>query len=111
MSKHTANTKSADLELLALEDVAVGTAALARARRDDGVETAGRELRLEQGVDLGVLLALVDLALCVVRQLFLLLLLSRGLLSRRGGSLGGGGSSSSRSSGEGLGVGENLLDL
>ena len=41
----------------------------------------------------------------------LLLLLSRGLLSRRGGSLGGGGSSSSRSSGEGLGVGEDLLDL
>ena len=41
----------------------------------------------------------------------LLLLLSRGLLSRCGCSLGGGGSSSSRSSGEGLGVSEDLLDL
>ena len=41
----------------------------------------------------------------------LLLLLSRSSLSSRGSSLGGGGSSSSCSGGEGLRVGEDLLDL
>ena len=43
-----------ELELLALEDVAVAAAGLARARGDGGVETAGGELVLEERVDLGV---------------------------------------------------------
>lgn len=39
-------------ELLTLEDVAIGTAGLAGAGGDDGVETTGLELLLESGVDL-----------------------------------------------------------
>lgn len=39
-------------ELLTLKNVAIGTAGLARAGRDDGVETTGLELLLESGVDL-----------------------------------------------------------
>lgn len=39
-------------ELLALEDVAIGTAGLAGAGRDDGVETTGLELLLESTLNL-----------------------------------------------------------
>ena len=39
-------------ELLTLEDVSVGAAGLAGARRDDGVEATGLELLLEGAVDL-----------------------------------------------------------
>jgi len=39
-------------ELLTLKDVAIGAAGLARAGRDDGVETTGLELLLKSGVDL-----------------------------------------------------------
>ena len=71
MLRRLARTEAADveLELLALEDVAVGAAGLAGARREDGVQAAGRELRLEERVELGLLLALGDGALDVVRLL------------------------------------------
>lgn len=68
-----------EVELLALEDVAVSAAGLAGARGDDGEETTGLELLGEVGVDLGVLLALGKDTLDVVRLLDLL-----------GGGLGGG---------------------
>jgi len=69
--RRLARTEAADveLELLALEDVAVGAAGLAGARREDGVQAAGRELRLEERVELGLLLALGGGALDVVRLL------------------------------------------
>lgn len=41
-------------QLLTLEDVSIGTAALAGTRRDNGVQTTGLELLLESGVDLAV---------------------------------------------------------
>jgi hypothetical protein len=52
-----------ELELGALEDVAVGATALARSGGDGGVEATGLELRLEEGVDLGRLLTLGEGAL------------------------------------------------
>ena len=58
-----------EFELLALKDVTVGATGLARAGRDDGVETTGGELRLEEGVELGLLLALSEDALDVVGRL------------------------------------------
>jgi hypothetical protein len=67
------------VELLALEDVAVGATRLTGARGDNGEQSAGLELRLEEGVDLGLLLALVEDSLDVVR-----LLLVRGLLGEFG---------------------------
>ena len=39
-------------QLLTLQDVTIDTAALARAGRNDGVETAGLELPLDGGLDL-----------------------------------------------------------
>lgn len=41
-------------QLLTLQDVAINTTALARARGNDGVETAGLELPLDGGLDLAV---------------------------------------------------------
>ena len=41
-------------QLLTLQDVTIDTAALARAGRNDGVETAGLELPLDGGLDLAV---------------------------------------------------------
>lgn len=61
-----------EVELLALKDVAVGAAGLAGARKDHGEETTSAELLGEVGVDLGVLLALGEDALDVVRLLDLL---------------------------------------
>jgi hypothetical protein len=72
-----------NLELLALEDVPIRAAGLTRARRNARVETASAELRLEEGVNLGLLLALLDLALDVVR---LLLLLGVGVCGSRSSS-------------------------
>jgi hypothetical protein len=74
------------VKLLALEDVTVGTARLARAGSDDGEETTGLELLLEDGVDLGVLLALVEDALDVVGLLLVGRLL--GKLAAAEGGLG-----------------------
>jgi hypothetical protein len=74
MNNHN-NTKT-NLELLALKNVPVGTARLARTRRDSSIQTTGAELRLEQVVDLSVLLALGEDARGVVGQL---LLFGRGL--------------------------------
>lgn len=54
-----------ELQLLSFQDVTIGTSGLSRARRDGGVETTGRELRLEEGVDLASLLTLSDGALDV----------------------------------------------
>ena len=54
-----------ELELLALENVTVGAARLSRSGRDGSVETTGLELGLEEGVDLGLLLALGEDALDV----------------------------------------------
>lgn len=58
-----------EVELLALEDVAIGTAALARARRDARVQATSEVLLLQMGVDLGLVLAAVNLALGVVAAL------------------------------------------
>lgn len=55
-----------ELELLALEDVAVSPSGLAWAGRDEGVQTARLELRLEEGVDLCGRLAGLERALDVV---------------------------------------------
>lgn len=55
-----------ELQLLALQDVAVGAAALARARGEDGEQATGLELLLEDGVELGGLFALLEDALDVV---------------------------------------------
>lgn len=60
-----------EVELLALKNVTVGAAGLARTRGDHGEETTGTELLLEVVVDLGVLLALGKDALDVVRLLAL----------------------------------------
>ena len=61
--------KLADVEsqLLALKNVSIGTARLTRARREAGIETTGSELVVEGGVNLGLSLAGLDLALDVVR--------------------------------------------
>lgn len=53
-------------QLLALKNVSVSTTGLTRAGRQAGVETAGSELVVESGVDLGLSLATLDLALDVV---------------------------------------------
>lgn len=74
-----------ELELVALEDVTVGTAGLAGAGGDGGVETAGGELGLEQGVDLGVRLALFEAGEGLLGRLGLLLgFLLKGLLALLG---------------------------
>lgn len=60
-------------KLLALQDVAVDTAALARSAGDDGVETTGLELALEGWLDLagglGALLLLLLDALALLHIL------------------------------------------
>lgn len=58
-----------ELKLLALKDVAVGTARLTGAAGDGGVEAASSELGFEEGVDLRVLLLLIQVALGVVGEL------------------------------------------
>jgi hypothetical protein len=69
-------------ELLALQDVAIATAGLAGAARDDGVKTTGLELLLDSGVDLarggeaGSLLSLDGLALLDLLDSLALLLLA-----------------------------------
>lgn len=74
-----------ELELVALEDVTVGTAGLAGAGGDGGVETPGGELGLEQGVDLGVRLALFEAGEGLLGRLGLLLgFLLEGLLALLG---------------------------
>lgn len=54
------------VELLALENVAVSATGLTGTRGDDGEQTTGLELLLEQRVELGSLFALVEDALDVV---------------------------------------------
>lgn len=67
-------------KLLALEDVAVAAAALARARRHNGEDTTGLELLLESVLDLaGGLEAVCLLLLDAVGLLLLLLLAGLGL--------------------------------
>ena len=74
------------VELLALENVAVSSAGLSRSRGDDGEQSTSPELLLKDGVDLGVLLSLVEDSLDVVG---LLLLLGRlGGLAASGNRLG-----------------------
>lgn len=58
-----------ELKLLALKNVTISTTGLARSAGDVSVETAGRELSLKEGVDLGILLLLIQAALCVVGEL------------------------------------------
>jgi hypothetical protein len=77
-----------EVELLALENVAVGAARLAGARGDHGEETAGTELLSEVSVDLGVLLALGEDALDVVRLLDLLGSIGSGTLGGVDNGLG-----------------------
>lgn len=62
------------LELLALQNVTVGAATLSRSGRDGSVQTTGLELRFEEGVNLGLLLALGKGALDVGRLRLLRLL-------------------------------------
>ena len=68
-TNHNHNTH---VKLLALEDVAVRTSTLSRPAGQDGQKTSSLELLLEQGVDFGILLALLDDSLDVVRLLLLL---------------------------------------
>lgn len=72
-----------EVELRALKNVAVSAAGLAGTRGDEGQETTSAELLGEVSVDLGVLLALGEDALDVVRLL--------GLLLGGGGGAGLGG--------------------
>jgi len=58
-----------NLEFLALENVAISAAGLPWSAGDGSVETAGSELRLEQRLDLGLLLLLLKAALSMVRAL------------------------------------------
>jgi len=74
-----------EVEFLALEDVTVGSAALTRSGSKDGEETTGLELLLEDRVDFGVLLALVEDSLDVVG----LGLLGGGLVGVLGASVDG----------------------
>jgi hypothetical protein len=48
-----------ELQLLALENVAVGAARLSRAGGDEGEQTTSFELLFEEGVELGGFFALV----------------------------------------------------
>merc|ERR1712139_396148 len=66
--------REVELELRTLEDIAVTAAGLARARRDLGVEAASVELRLELLGEHTGGLALIDLALDMVRDAALLIL-------------------------------------
>jgi len=61
--------KLADVEsqLLALKNVSISTAGLAGAGGQAGVKTASSELVVKGGVDLGIILAGLNLALDVVR--------------------------------------------
>lgn len=79
-----------ELELLALKDVTIGATTLSWSGRDGSVQTTGLELRLEQRVDLGLLLALGESALDVGR-LGLLSLLGRSSLLLGTGTLLGHG--------------------
>ena len=65
------STKLPDVEfqLLALEDVTIGASRLSRTGGDGGVEATSRELRFEEGVDLGFLLTFSDGTLDVGRLL------------------------------------------
>jgi hypothetical protein len=56
----SAELPNVELELTTLEDVTIGTTRLSRSGSDGGVETTGRELGLEEGVDLGFLLTFGD---------------------------------------------------
>jgi hypothetical protein len=80
----TTNLSDVESELVTLQNVPVAATGLARPRRDASVETTSLELSLEKGVDLRLLLALLVLALGVVRHLLLLYgCLGRGLLLQR----------------------------
>jgi hypothetical protein len=86
--KHAASTRSlllllglseVEVELLAFEDVAVETSALAWTRGDACEQSAGVELGVEVGIDLAVLVPVLQLLLQVLAHLALLSLLA-GLL-------------------------------
>lgn len=74
------NEKPAHLQLLALENVTIGASRLAGAGRDGSVEASGLELGLEEGVDLGRLLALGEHAENVSRLGLRLGILNGGIL-------------------------------
>jgi len=73
-----------ELELLSLKDVTISPARLPWSAGDGSVETTGGELGVEERVDLGILFALIEVALSVVGELL--------LLDRGSGLSGGGGS-------------------
>lgn len=76
--------QSTHVQLFALKDVTIGSAALSWPRGDDGQKSTGLELLLEQGVDLGILLPLLKNSLDLVG-----LLLVGGLLGSLGTSVDG----------------------
>jgi len=55
-----------ELQLLSFQNVTIGTARLSGTAGDGCIETASSELGFEKGVDLGVLLLLIQAALSVV---------------------------------------------
>ena len=83
-------TTNVELKLLALKDVTVAATGLTRARRDGGVETTGTELLLNEGVELGVLAAVLELAGDMGRELGLVDVGLGGTLTS-GTALGGHG--------------------
>ena len=78
----------AHVQLLALENVSVSSTALSWSRSEDSQQTTSSELLLEQGVDLGVLFALIQNSLDVVGLLLVGSVLGRGGLSSLGDGLG-----------------------
>jgi len=60
-----------ELQLLALQNVTVSATGLPRSAGDCGIQTTRTELRFKERVDLRLLLPLVKLTLCVVRQFFI----------------------------------------
>jgi len=59
-----------ELQLLALKDIPISATRLPGSACDGCVKTTSSELCLQQGVNLGIFLPLVQATLCVVRQLF-----------------------------------------
>jgi len=58
-----------ELELLALQDVTISTAGLTRSAGNGSVKTTSSELGLEERVDFGIFLPIVQAALSVVGEL------------------------------------------
>jgi len=60
------------LQFLALQNIAVSTAGLARSAGNSGIEATSGELTVQQGIDLRVLLLRIEVALGVVGEFLLL---------------------------------------